>query len=203
MRQASKIVRPKTDTTRGAAVRERAMETTTMAAAALVSPDKPLTEMQKAFVKFWAEGDSISTAMMRAGYNEQPSYGYRMAKMPNVLAEYERIKKAYEDAAQMTRKKVMDMHLEAYEMAKLMAEPATMVSAAREIGRMCGYYEPVKQKLEISVSGQIAVKRIESMSTEDLIKMVAEGMAAMQQAEAAALPNPDDPEGEDDHDSGS
>lgn len=172
-----------------------------MAAAALVSPDKPLTEMQKAFVKFWAEGDSISTAMMRAGYNEQPSYGYRMAKMPNVLAEYDRIKRAYEDAAQMTRKKVMDMHLEAYEMAKLMAEPATMVSAAREIGRMCGYYEPVKQKVEISVNGQIAVKRIESMDTEDLIKMVAEGMAAMQQAQAT-LPNPDDPDGEDDHDQG-
>ena len=201
MRQATKQVRPKNDTTRGAAVRGKAMGTTTMAAAALVSPDKPLTEMQKAFVKFWAEGDSITTAMMRAGYNDQPSYGYRMAKMPNVLAEYDRIKRAYEDAAQMTRKKVMDMHLEAYEMAKLMAEPATMVSAAREIGRMCGYYEPVKQKVEVSVNGQVAVKRIESMDTEDLIKMVAEGMAAMQQAQAA-LPNPDDPDGEDDHDQG-
>lgn len=202
MRQATKQVRPKSDATRGAAVRATAVNTSTMATAALVPADKPLTEMQKAFVKFWAEGDSITTAMMRAGYNEQPSYGYRMAKMPNVLAEYDRIKRAYEDAAQMTRKKVMDMHLEAYEMAKLMAEPATMVSAAREIGRMCGYYEPVKQKVEISVNGQIAVKRIESMDTEDLIKMVAEGMAAMQQAETAALPNPNDPDGEDDHDQG-
>lgn len=200
MRQATKQVRPKSDATRGVAVRS-ATNTSTMAAAALVPADKPLTAMQKQFVKFWAEGDSITAAMHRAGYNEQPSYGYRMAKMPNILAEYDRIKRAYEDAAQMTRKKVMDMHLEAYEMAKLMAEPATMVSAAREIGRMCGYYEPVKQKVEVSVNGQVAVKRIESMDTEDLIKMVAEGMAAMQQAQAA-LPNPDDPDGEDDHDQG-
>lgn len=192
MRRATKQVRPKSDATRGAAVRATAVSTNTMATAALVPADKPLTAMQKQFVKFWAEGDSITAAMHRAGYNEQPSYGYRMAKMPNILAEYDRIKRAYEDAAQMTRKKVMDMHLEAYEMAKLMAEPATMVSAAREIGRMCGYYEPVKQKVEVSVNGQVAVKRIESMDTEDLIKMVAEGMAAMQQAEVAALPNPDD-----------
>ncbi len=157
-------------------------ETTTMAAAALVPVNKPLTDMQKAFVKFWAEGDSIPNAMARAGYNEQPSYGYRMAKMPNILVEFDRIKAKWEDAAQMTRKKVMDMHLEAFDMAKMMAEPASMVSAAREIGRMCGYYEPVKQKIEVSVNGQIAVKRLESMSDEDLLKLVTEGLQAGQNA---------------------
>ena len=160
----------------------RGRETTTMAAAALVPVNKPLTDMQKAFVKFWAEGDSIPNAMVRAGYNEQPSYGYRMAKMPNILVEFDRIKAKWEDAAQMTRKKVMDMHLEAFDMAKMMAEPASMVSAAREIGRMCGYYEPVKQKIEVSVNGQIAVKRLESMSDEDLLKLVTEGLQAGQNA---------------------
>lgn len=196
----AKQVRPP-DATRGEAVRKTAINTSTMSAAALVPADKPLTEMQKAFVKYWAEGESITTAMHRAGYNEQPSYGYRMAKMPNIRAEYDRIKARFEEAAQMTRKKVMDMHIEAYEMAKLMAEPATMVSAAREIGRMCGYYEPVKQKIEVSVNGQVVHKKLETLDTEDLIKMVAEGMAAIQAAEAAALPNPDDPDGEesDDH----
>lgn len=195
--------RQKEDAPANLASLRQGRHTTTMAGAALVPVDKPLTDMQKAFVRHWAEGDSIPVAMHRAGYNEQPSYGYRMAKMPNILAEYERIKKLYEEAAQMTRKKVMDMHLEAFEMAKLMAEPATMVSAAREIGRMCGYYEPVKQKLEISVNGQIAVKKIESLSDDDLIKLVTEGMAALQASEGPT--NPDDPDslGEDDHDSSS
>lgn len=199
--------RQKEDAPANLASLRQGRHTTTMAEAALVPVDRPLTEMQKLFVRYWAEGDSIAAAMHRAGYNEQPSYGYRMAKMPNILAEYERIKKLYEDAAQMTRKKVMDMHLEAYEMAKLMAEPATMVSAAREIGRMCGYYEPVKQKLEISVNGQIAVKRIESMSDDDLIRMVTEGMAALQHAalDHSGSTNPDDPdslgEDQDDHSS--
>ena len=168
-----------------------------MAAAALVPADKPLTDKQKLFVKFWAEGDSIPNAMQRAGYNEQPSYGYRMAKMPNILAEFDRIKALWEDAAQMNRKKVMDMHLEAFDMAKLMAEPATMVSAAREIGRMCGYYEPVKQKIDITVNGQIAVKRLEAMSDEDLLKMITEGLKAGQSEHAhddqEALEFHDDP----------
>jgi len=174
------------DAKRGAARRETAQYTNTMAEAALVPVDRPLTDMQKLFVKFWADGDSIPNAMARAGYNDQPSYGYRMAKMPNVLAEYNKIKAKYEEAAQMTRKKVMDMQLEAFEMAKLMAEPASMVSAAREIGRMCGYYEPVKQKIEVSVNGQVAVKRLESLSDADLIKFIAEGVNAA--AQAAGLP---------------
>ena len=186
----------RSDATRGIAVRS-ATNTSTMGAAALVPLDKPLTDMQKLFVKHWAEGDSIAAAMARAGYNEQPSYGYRMAKMPNILAEYERIKKKFEEAAQMTRKKVMDMLLESYDMAKLMAEPATMVSSAREIGKMCGYYEPVKHKVEMTINGQVAVKRIESMSDEDLIKMVADNMAAIQHQQELAH-NPSDPEGEDD-----
>lgn len=173
--------RSKTDITRGAAVRKTAPNTSTMAGAALVAPDKPLTEMQRTFVKFWAEGESITSAMQRAGYNEQPSYGYRMAKMPNVLAEYQRIKAKFEEAAQMSRKKVMDMLVESYDMAKLMAEPASMVSAAREIGKMCGYYEPVKTKIEMTVNGQVVHKHMESMSDEDLVKFIAEAMAQASQ----------------------
>lgn len=194
--KTSSIRRAKSsDTKRGVAVRS-ANNTSTMAAAALVSADKPLTEMQKLFVKFWAEGDSIPNAMQRAGYNEQPSYGYRMAKMPNILAEYDRIKAKWEEAAQMTRKKVMDMHMEAFEMAKMMAEPATMVSAAREIGRMCGYYEPVKQKVELTVNGQVAVKRMEAMSDEDLLKLVMEGVRQAQNPDAPALGHDADSEDE-------
>jgi hypothetical protein len=149
--------------------------TNTMAEAAMVPVDRPLTDLQKLFVQAWAEGDSIPNAMQRAGYNEQPSYGYRLAKMPNILAEYAKIKAKWEEAAQMTRKKVMDMQLEAFDMAKLMAEPATMVSAAREIGRLCGYYEPVKQKIELTINGQVAVKRLEALSDDELIKLVTEG----------------------------
>lgn len=162
-------------------------ETTTMAAAAAVSEDKPLTDKQRAFAMARASGESVPNAMAQAGYNEQPSYGYRMAKMPNILAEYDRIKAKWEEAAQMTRKKVMDMHMEAFEMAKMMAEPATMVSAAREIGRMCGYYEPVKQKVELTVNGQVAVKRMEAMSDEDLLKLVMEGVRQAQNPDAPVL----------------
>ena len=109
-----KATRPRAkdqDTGRRVAVRS-AVNTSTMAAAALVPVDKPLTTQQREFVKHWAAGDSIPNAMARAGYNDQPSYGYRMAKMPNILALYNEEKRLYEEASQMTRKRVMDMLVE-------------------------------------------------------------------------------------------
>jgi hypothetical protein len=58
--------------------------------------------------------------------------------------------------SELSKKDVMDMLKEAYDMAKLMAEPSSMVSAAREIGKMCGYYEP--KKVEVSVSAALQKK---------------------------------------------
>lgn len=152
-----------------------ANETTTMAAAALVSVDKPLTDQQKLFVHYWAEGDSIPNAMKRAGYNDQPSYGYRMQKMPNIQALYQKYKKEYEEAGRMTKKKVMDMHMEAFEMAKLLAEPSSMVAAAREVGRLCGYYEPTKVNINMNVKGNVTMQSMEKMSDAELIRLIEEG----------------------------
>lgn len=159
---------------RGAAVRAKYAETTTMAAAALVPVDKPLTTQQREFVKHWAAGDSIPNAMARAGYNDQPSYGYRMAKMPNILALYNEEKRLYEEASQMTRKRVMDMLVDAYDMAKLMSEPASMVSAAREVGKMCGYYT-VQTQVNVTVNGQVSIDRMNRLSDDELLKIIEQG----------------------------
>ena len=96
----------KSDEARGAAVRATAMETTTMAAAAMVSPDKPLTEKQRAYAVARARGESVPNAMAIAGYNEQVSYGYRLDKMPNVQRLIQQEQALYAEAAQMDRKKV-------------------------------------------------------------------------------------------------
>ena len=175
---------------RGAAVRAKYAETTTMAAAALVPADKPLTTQQREFVKHWAAGDSIPNAMARAGYNDQPSYGYRMAKMPNILALYNEEKRLYEEASQMTRKRVMDMLVDAYDMAKLMSEPASMVSAAREVGKMCGYYT-VQTQVNVTVNGQVSIDRMNRLSDDELLKIIEQG--AMNDPQSALGYDPQEP----------
>lgn len=143
-----------------------------------VDPSKPLTDKQKAFVKLWAEGESITSASARAGYNDGASIAYRMVKMPNVLALYHDYKAKYEAAGDMTRKKVMDMLLESYEMAKLMAEPSTMVAAAREVGKMCGYYAPVESRIKLDISGNVVVEKLNALTDEELVQLIAKGNAS-------------------------
>lgn len=170
---------------RVATVRSKYPETTSMAAAAAVSPDKPLTEKQKLFAKAYVEGDSVPNAMARAGYNEQPAYGYRMIKMPNVQREIARYQAEYQKAAEVSKKDVMDMLKESFDMAKLMAEPSSMVSAAREIGRLCGYYEP--KKVEVTLNG---IMRYDQMSDAELFAMIEK--ATQEAALAEALETTDE-----------
>ena len=69
----------------------------------------------------------------------------------------------------------MDMLIEAYDTAKLLSEPASMVSAAREIGKMCGMYNEVK-KVEVSVTGDIMLYKMNQLSDEDLVRLISEGV---------------------------
>ena len=144
-----------------------------MAAAAAVSVDKPLTDKQKAYALARARGESVPNAMATAGYNETPSYGYRMEKMPNVRRAIQEEQALYAEAAQITRKKVIDMQLEAFDLARTLSEPATMVSAAREIGKICGLYEP--QKIDITHGGvvQVETARFERMTDAELAAFIA------------------------------
>ena len=138
-----------------------------------IDPDKPLTEKAKLFVKHWAQGESIQAAAVKAGYGDHASYAYRLVHFPQAKALYAEEKRLYEEAAQMSRKKVMDMLVEAYDMAKLTSEPSSMVSAAREIGKMCGYYEPTKIKIEHSVIEGVA--RMERLTDAELMEMIRNG----------------------------
>lgn len=164
--------KPRPAPTRAGAAVRKYVNTSTSAGAEAIDPNKPLTDKQTQFVKYWAEGETITTASAKAGYADDATFAYRLVKMPNVLALYSQIKSKYEEAAQMSRQKVMDMMLESYDMAKLLAEPATMVSAAREIGKMCGYYAPVEHRMKVDVTGNIVADRLNSMSDAELLKLI-------------------------------
>lgn len=152
--------------------RQLYVNTSSYEGAEQIDVDKPLTDKQRAFVKHWASGESINSAMIRAGFDENSiTYGWRLARQPNVLALYHEEKRKYEEAAGMTRKKVMEGLIEAVEMAKLMAEPATMVAGWREIGKMCGYYEPVKKVIDVNINGQITQK-VERLDDETLLAII-------------------------------
>lgn len=174
---SNKGARPKVGVDLGQITVARAtgINTSTYEGAESIDPNKPLTEKQKLFVRFWAEGDSIPGAARRAGYADSASLAYRMVRMPNVLklkAEYEA---EYEAVSEMSRKKVMDGLLESIEMAKLMAEPSTMIQGWKTVAQMCGYMAPVETKLKIDVTGNVTMSRLTQMSDAELLELIEKG----------------------------
>lgn len=131
-----------------------------------------LTEMQMMFVRHWAAGESILSASARAGYADNGTYAYRLVKDPLVVEIYEREKRLYEASCQMTRKKVMDGFLEAADMARTLGDPTALTGAWREVGKMCGYYEPVRKRIDINVSGGVLIGKVERMDDATLMGII-------------------------------
>jgi len=167
------------DDTRGIAVaRSAAKNTSSAAAASEIDPNKPLTVKQRQFAEAWAKGESIPNASLRAGYADD-HLGYRLARMPNILALKHQYELKYEADAQMDRKQVMEGFKEAIEMAKLMADPTAMISGWREIGKMCGYYAPVETKVKIDITGNVTMTRLTQMSDAELLELIEKGKPAV------------------------
>jgi hypothetical protein len=57
-------------------------------------------------------------------------------------------------------------------MAKLTSEPASMINGWKTVGQMCGYFEPVKRTLDVNINGNVNIKRLESMSDNELLKLI-------------------------------
>lgn len=176
--------------------RARGKDTTTKAGAALVAVDKPLTQQQRAFVKFWAQGESPLMASVKAGYADGGTYAYRMIHQPNILALYNEEKAAYERDSGMNRKRVIDGFLEAVDMAKMLGEPSTMVAGWREIAKMVGYYEPVRVQHTVTHEGKLQVEKLDRMTDAELMELIQQQALAQAQQ---ALPAPGE---HDDHDAG-
>lgn len=95
----------------------------------------------------------------------------RHPKIERAIAER---RAEYAAASQVTKKRVIDGFLESIEMAKIKADPLTMIAGWREVGKMCGFYEPTKAKSRFRCGERKLVQRLNAMSDEELLKL-AEG----------------------------
>ena len=150
------------------------MGRTTLSRASLATGDPlmSLTDKQKLFVDAMMRGQTQTLAARTAGFSNVHVEANRLMKMSKIHEALQYLHAKHERASQMTRKKVMDGMLEAIEMAKLQAEPATMVNGWREIGRMCGYYAAERKILDINITAKRAVDQLEMLSDGELLEMI-------------------------------
>jgi phage terminase small subunit len=134
-----------------------------------------LNPKQQAYIEgVTREGKSKLKAAYDAGYSSPRTAIQRLETSAPVQKAIATERKAHEEELNMTRKKVVDGLMEAVDMARVKADPLSMVAGWREVAKICGYYEPVKHKVEVSVNGQVLLHQITSMSDEDLLKLADE-----------------------------
>ena len=103
---------------------------------------------------------------------------YRIVRFPQAIALYNEEKRLYEEASQMTRKRVMDGLLEGVEMAKLVSDPGSVITGWKTIGQMCGYFEPVKVNVRFAAGEHPTMKQMNRLTDAELLKVIAEGVSA-------------------------
>jgi hypothetical protein len=130
-----------------------------------------LTEKQSDFVEKVLDGASPSAA---AG----PNNGTLMMRSPAVKEYLAKHRSELSSAAQIKRADVLEMLMEAYDAAKTMAEPGNMVAAAREVGKMLGFYEPEQIKVQLTMNQARLKSKFEIMSDDELLQL-AEGKATV------------------------
>lgn len=75
------------------------------------------------------------------------------------------------DDSRMTRRKVMDGLLEAIDMARTITEPGIMIAGWKEVAKLCGFYEPVKVKLDLTSGGMSITTKLMSFTDEQLLQL--------------------------------
>lgn len=74
-------------------------------------------------------------------------------------------------AANMNRKTVVNGMLKAVEMAEDLKQPSSMITGWKEIARMCGYYEPERREILLSVDSKQLLEQIQTLPKAKLLEL--------------------------------
>jgi hypothetical protein len=138
----------------------------------LLDPLQILSDRERRFVDNITMGMKISPAATAAGFKNAHRLAGRQMKKPHVARAIAYLAEENRKAAVMDRKKVMAGFLEAIEMAKVQGDPSTMVAGWREMGRMCGLYEPEKKSVDVNITAKRMIDKLETLTTSELLDYI-------------------------------
>lgn len=132
-----------------------------------------LSAKQAKFVAEYLVDGNGSRAALAAGYGEsgRSVAAVRLLGNASVRAAIEARQGVDARRLQIERQDVIQGLLEAVQMARERREPAAMVAAWRELGRLLGFYAP--ERREVAVVAGVGRARYEAMSDRELAEIVA------------------------------
>jgi hypothetical protein len=131
---------------------------------------KKLSKKQTAYIHNRARGLSQRESAIMADYTERDA-SVVIETSPTVQQELARIRAETAENCGITKEDVVQMLVDAAGMAKMSADATGLVAAARELGKMLGFYAPEVKKTLVGVDKAEVKKIIEQMGDEELLKL--------------------------------
>ena len=130
-----------------------------------------ITQKRRALADAILEGATLSEAARIADMH--PSNANVVLKNDDVKAYLAKAREEIEEISTMKRCDVLNIFIDAIEMARTLADPANMINGADKIAKMMGYYAPETKRIEISDDAKVLSNQLRNMSDADLIEMAA------------------------------
>jgi phage terminase small subunit len=128
---------------------------------------------QRRFVQEYAIDGNAAAAARRAGYSAH-SARVNGPRMLRNAAIREALQASQRDAARrsdLDRQDALDGLREAIQAARAKADPHAMIAGWREVARMCGFYQPEVQRVEVSSVSKRVIGQLEAMSDDELLAL--------------------------------
>lgn len=135
-----------------------------------------LTARQKLFCELYVGPGRHCAALAArlAGYAPGCSHvtGCQLLKKAKIAATVRGLEDAVSREIGVSRQAVIAQLVAAADLAKLMQEPVSMISAFRNVAQICGYYRQDEVKAVVGDAGQAELGRLNQLSDAELLKII-------------------------------
>jgi len=146
----------------------------------IVTKREEIVAKQQAFADAIVTGHTQTDAARAAGYH--PSTASNVMRQEEIQLLVNEARSELRSISSIKRLDVLDIFIEAIDMARTLADPAQMINGAREVGRMMGFYEPETIKHVLTTDQAALSNKIKALSDDELLEM-ASGRAKLIQGE--------------------
>ena len=77
------------------------------------------------------------------------------------------------DVTTIKRLDVLEIFLEAIDMARTLADPGQMINGADKVAKMMGFYEPEKLKIEVETNSKALANKFKQLTDAELLEIAA------------------------------
>lgn len=137
----------------------------------VVAKQKEVKAKHEAFANAILEGASESDAARAAGYH--PASASTVMRQEDVQQHLASARQEISDTTTIRRLDVLNVFLDAIEMARTLADPANMINGADKVAKMMGYYAPETKRIELSMDQKVLDSKLKQLSDAELMELAA------------------------------